>query len=487
LVSPSTQEAVPDWLKKLGVSVKASTVESAPLPARERSIFSDVPPDHWAAHSVNNLVKMGITQGYPDGTFRGSSYISRYETAILLSKMAHSGQERAAANEKLIEELRAEIYKMKYTLDLYKRPPEKKRPVSAAFYARTMVGNVVAANAASSVINAPLGPVFDYRLVASYKQEFDEDTFVRIGMDTMDSARSGGRDFVREMLEGEAQVMAKWGLGVNVTSGPGLVIHREGPNNIFPSEDNTVYVRPNNGIKLFYEKGDLGTGLGYRATAVASDGAAAVNDVYTYISYTFKDTFMGKLVLKYSVDLFNNDLRATYSTSESTINMYEAVISPSKQIELGLKFGASSSQKTPHNVFAGISVVTKDLIRSGSAFKLFANKIGSDFFGYPTYPAITGVNLFNKLYQPSTYDIGMEISQVVSKTLSLKMIGDVVTGPTGLYGKNEPMSNSTFELDMDYSLFENCVLNFGFRTYQNPSATTNATSDMLILGFRYNY
>ncbi len=484
--SPSTPEAVPDWLKDLGVSVKASTLESTPPPEKEKPVFSDVPPDHWAAHSVNSLVKMGITQGYPDGTFRGGNYISRYEAAVFLSKMAHAGQEKAAADEKLVEELRAEIYKIRYTLDLYKRPPEKKTPVSATFYARTIVGNIVSANSASSAINAPLGPVFDYRLQASYKQEFDEDTFVRIGMDTMDSARSGGRDLVKEMLEGEAQAMTKSGFGVNVTSGPGLVIHREGPDNIFPSEDYTVYVRPNNGIKLFYENGELDTGIGYKATTVATDGAAGVNDAYAYVAYSFNNTFVGDLTVKYSADLFNNDLRATYSTAESTINMYEMDIVPSKQLEFGLKLGASSSQQTSHNIFAGISVITKDLIRSGSAIKLFANKIGSDFFGYPVYPAITGVNLFNKLYQPSTYDIGMEISQVVSRALSLKMIGDVVTGPTGLYGEDEPSSNATFELDMDYGLFEGGTLNFGYRTYQNPSATENATSDMLMLGFRYN-
>jgi pyridoxine 5-phosphate synthase len=486
-VMPSSPEVVPDWLKEMGVTFKASTNESVEPPVKEKTVFNDVPPEHWAASSVNSLVRMGITQGYPDGTFRGGNYISRYETAIFLSKLAHAGQERAAANEKLIEELRAEIYKIKYSLDLYKKPPEKARPVSVDFDVRTIVGNLVGANAASPAINAPLGPVFDYRLRASYKQELNEDTFVRIGMDTMDSARSGGRDLVREMLEGEAQAMTKWGLGVDVTSGPGLVIHKEGPNNIFPSEDNTAYLRPYNGIKVFYNNGDLDTGLGYKATAIASDGAAAVNDAYTYISYTFKNTFMGKLVLKYSADLFNTDLRATYSTAESTINMYEMDIIPSKQVELGVKFGAASSQQTSHNVFAGISVITKDLIRGGSEIKLFADKIGSDFFGYPVDPAITGVNLFNKLYQASTYDIGMEMSQAVTKALSIKMIGDVVTGPTGLYGEDEPDSNSTFELDTDYSLFEGAVLNFGYRTYQKPSALTNATSDMLMLGFRYNY
>ena len=482
---PFAQEKVPVWLKGLGISNEAATAE-APA-TRDQVIFKDVPPEHWAASSVNNLVRIGVTQGYPDGTFRGENFISRYETSVFLSKLAHSGQTKAAVNEKLMEELRSEVYKLRYTLDQYKKPIERKKPVSGSFTSRVILGNVVSANAASSIINARLGPVVDYRLVVSYRQEFDEDTYVRIGMDTMDSAVSTGRDFVKEMLEAEAQVSSKWGLGLNMTSGPGLVIHREGAINIFPSEDYRAYLRPNNGIKLFYEKGDLDTGIGYKATAVTTTGAASINDTFAYIGYDIKNTFIGDVTVKYSCDLFNTDLRGDYSTAESNISIYEVVLQPVRKTELGLKVGVSSGVNTPHNVFAGLSMVSRDLFRSGGTVKLFANKIGTDFFDFPAYAAITGVNLFDKLYQAATYDIGMEVSQVVSKTLSFRMLADIVTGPTGLYGKDEPKSNATFELDMDYGVFKDAVLTLGFRTYQNPSALANATSDMLVLGFRYNY
>jgi pyridoxine 5-phosphate synthase len=483
LCAPSysaTNEAMLTFeLKTLVVSQEAQKAE--------RQIYRDVPAEHWAASSVNNLVKLGVTQGYPDGTFRGENFISRYETSVFLSKLAHAGQTKAAVNEKLIEELRSEVYKLRYTLDQYKKPIERKRPVSGSFTSRVILGNIVSANAASSIINARLGPVVDYRLIASYRQEFDEDTYVRIGMDTMDSAVMGGRDFVKEMLEAEARVSSKWGLGLNMTSGPGLVIHREGAINIFPSEDYRAYLRPNNGIKLFYEKGGLDTGIGYKATAVTTSGAASINDTFAYVGYDLKNTFIGDVTVKYSFDLFNTDLRANYATAESTINIFEVILEPAKKTELGVKIGASSSQNSPHNDFASLSLVSRDLFRSGGTVKLFANKIGSDFFDYPAYAAITGVNLFDKLYQAATYDIGMEVSQVVSKSLSFRMIADIVTGPTGLYGKDEPKSNATFELDMDYGVFKDAVLTFGFRTYQNPSAASNATSDMLALGFRYNY
>jgi len=49
--------------------------------------LKDVPTDHWAYESVEALVNAGIIQGYPDGTFRGASSVTRYEVAVLLSRV----------------------------------------------------------------------------------------------------------------------------------------------------------------------------------------------------------------------------------------------------------------------------------------------------------------------------------------------------------------------------------------------------------------
>ncbi|MBO8161278.1 MAG: S-layer homology domain-containing protein [Thermosipho sp. (in: Bacteria)] len=49
--------------------------------------LKDVPADHWAFKSVEQLVNVGVIQGYPDGTFRGTSAVTRYEVAVLLSRL----------------------------------------------------------------------------------------------------------------------------------------------------------------------------------------------------------------------------------------------------------------------------------------------------------------------------------------------------------------------------------------------------------------
>jgi pyridoxine 5-phosphate synthase len=481
-------------MKKLLVFIAAlvllSNVSYATLEAG--ATFRDVPAGHWAADPVNDLVKMGVTQGYPDGTFRGTKTITRYETAVFLSKLAHSNENKDAVNEKIFEELRAEVYKIRYTLDLYKKPPEKKKPVEGSLTGRLRFGNIVSANAASEAVKAPFGPVFDYRLITSYKQEFGENGspaygFVRLGLDTMDSGMSISRDFVRELLEAEAEINMRNGFGISVTSGPGLVIHREGPINVFPSEDYMVYLRPGNGIKFSYENNDLDTGLGYKATSIEATGLPKVNDIYAYLGYKFRGTWLWNIYCRYYFHSFTDNLKAGYSSAESMVNIYEFNVFSSKQLQYNLRFGVTASQNTPHNLFASFSLISSDLFKDGSSLKLFANKIGSEFFDFPTYPALMGVNIFDKLYAAGTYDIGFEISQIVSRGMAFRVVSDIVTGTGGIYGVEDPKSNAAIELDLDLGIYEGAVLTLGYKVYQAPSAATNATSDILGIGLRYIY
>jgi len=43
--------------------------------------FADVPPDHWAYNAVEQLRQAGLTEGYPDRTFKGKRPMTRYEFA----------------------------------------------------------------------------------------------------------------------------------------------------------------------------------------------------------------------------------------------------------------------------------------------------------------------------------------------------------------------------------------------------------------------
>lgn len=83
--------------------------------------FSDVPANHWAYQSVSELAAAGIIDGYPDGTYKGSNEITRYEMAQMTAKaMAHAdkadAQQRAVIN-KLADEFSEELNSLGLRVD----------------------------------------------------------------------------------------------------------------------------------------------------------------------------------------------------------------------------------------------------------------------------------------------------------------------------------------------------------------------------------
>ena len=48
--------------------------------------FKDVPVNHWAYEAVERLSKIGIIEGYPDGTFKGLENMNRYQLTVALSR-----------------------------------------------------------------------------------------------------------------------------------------------------------------------------------------------------------------------------------------------------------------------------------------------------------------------------------------------------------------------------------------------------------------
>ena len=51
--------------------------------------FNDVPADHWAWQFVEALVDAGITSGFPDGTYRPDNPVTRAEMAVFIKKGIH--------------------------------------------------------------------------------------------------------------------------------------------------------------------------------------------------------------------------------------------------------------------------------------------------------------------------------------------------------------------------------------------------------------
>src|ERR1700733_13467980 len=48
--------------------------------------LKDLPSNSWAYQSILDLVNDGIIVGYPDGTFKGSRPLTRYEAAVMIER-----------------------------------------------------------------------------------------------------------------------------------------------------------------------------------------------------------------------------------------------------------------------------------------------------------------------------------------------------------------------------------------------------------------
>jgi len=55
-------------------------------PAPATATFPDVPTSHWAFQYVEALAASGITQGYPDGTFKPATPVTRAQMATFLAR-----------------------------------------------------------------------------------------------------------------------------------------------------------------------------------------------------------------------------------------------------------------------------------------------------------------------------------------------------------------------------------------------------------------
>ena len=69
--------------------------------------FGDVRPTDWAYQALSNLVeKYGCVAGYPNGSFKGGSAMTRYEAAALLNACLDRVTEVTDELQRLMEEFK---------------------------------------------------------------------------------------------------------------------------------------------------------------------------------------------------------------------------------------------------------------------------------------------------------------------------------------------------------------------------------------------
>ncbi len=71
-------------MKRILITLLAAVVASG---AFAQSSFPDVPANHWAGDAVDRLADLGVIIGFPDGTYRGNEAFTRYQAALVASRL----------------------------------------------------------------------------------------------------------------------------------------------------------------------------------------------------------------------------------------------------------------------------------------------------------------------------------------------------------------------------------------------------------------
>ncbi len=106
--------ALKDYVQKQDEKIEklealVGTQGTANAPKRRSILFPDVPENHWAYVYVKKLADRGLLEGYPDGEFKGTRTITRYEFAAIFSRALENGASVDGDMERMSEEFEPEI------------------------------------------------------------------------------------------------------------------------------------------------------------------------------------------------------------------------------------------------------------------------------------------------------------------------------------------------------------------------------------------
>ena len=111
-------------MKKLLIATAVVVLAAFAAPAfAATNPFMDVPASHWAYDAVAQLASRGVVSGYPDGTYKGSQPISRYEMASIIARsLAYVDNDKASKQDvemlkRLIVEFSDELTALGVTVD----------------------------------------------------------------------------------------------------------------------------------------------------------------------------------------------------------------------------------------------------------------------------------------------------------------------------------------------------------------------------------
>jgi hypothetical protein len=425
-------------------------LQSAPLASTE---FTDLPKDssHYAKDAVYRVVQMGVTQGFPDGTWRGNKPVTRYQMASFISKFQAASSGFSAEDEKLLAELRWELARTQDEFLEYKR--------TQGSFAQGFVDAGFRVSPLFLSNRAKAESMF-YRIKYSYKKNFGEDVRLFVNFDTNDAGYNSTvtREIFTTMLDVKGQCQLA-GVLYTLAVGPGPILHQDV--SIDPSENNQVYVRPRPKLSAAGQLGDIDSELAYVAHDFQTSGRIGLSELQA--NFTWKNTTAAARYYFTGSGSSRSEDYHLYGTLDWILHL-------SKKLD-GRIFAGYTGAGGEGLCFA-VSGKIKDYFNTGTTLDFSYTKAGSGYrTGLSTLETyeLAGLNYFDRMILDDMADAGLKITQKINA--ALKIYGKLDLQMTGnhQFGAEYPGTNLTEELALEYTFARQITLCGYYRVFLVPS------------------
>ena len=218
--------------------------------------FSDVSTSDWAYQAVADLSDQGIVEGYPDGTFKGETNITRYELAQIVARLMAKEDQLNAEQRATVDKLAAEYADELDSLGVRVSNLEKKvGNISWSGDARMRFQEVEGINGAADDDN------YDGRIRLNVKGQVN-DTVAVLGRFTSSMNFQDGEDAKTKMdrIHVVWTPSEQFGLDLGRTS-------------LFLGQTGILYDDTFDGVKASYDAGSFGLEAGYGRLQAMNDSA----------------------------------------------------------------------------------------------------------------------------------------------------------------------------------------------------------------------
>ncbi|MFA4858784.1 MAG: S-layer homology domain-containing protein [Candidatus Margulisiibacteriota bacterium] len=418
--------------------------------------FKDVPNDHYAKDAVYDLVNRGVTTGYPDGTFRGTEKLNRYDTAVFLNKMARSLEKEMISESRVKEIVRSEVAKAAPA-----NSGSKGWDLSGQYTIRGLLNKIAGSNTRSLASQ--------YRIKLRVTKDLSEDVSIDLGMDN----RTYPNDYMPlSDLDIFKAGVFDWGAKAKVD-----IFNL--PLNLEISQGNGDQFHKKTKFQFAGDMGGLilGGAYGYNQGLIANPS----NQYSLLAGYVMDLPWLGITSINGSYDMFVGTSEVNpFSGNDTNILQLSVTAVPDDGIKLGAKMGWHGSNTT--GMYAAVMLTLDDYWATGTGIYAEFYKLGSAWQSNLGEDYV-GVKIFEEFLVTGSENsyLGLKVDQVLNDQWSL--LGRLAFNFAG--AGIGSLQNTIVEPKLTLQASDIVGMYGAYRyTYDN---TTSSAADRLELGAKVNF